>query len=104
MRAHDAGRLLAASAVGVLLAGGAAIGTAGTAAAAAPAVHTHVATDSCFGHDDWRCFGHGGFRFDHDGFRFDHRGSCFNHPGFCFGHDRFDHRFGNGSFVIVIVG
>ncbi|MCZ0988499.1 hypothetical protein [Streptomyces diastatochromogenes] len=103
MRAHCAGRLLAASAAGVLLAGGAAIGTAGTAAAA-PAVHTHVTTDSCFGHDDGRCFDHGGFRFDHRGF-------CFNHPGFCFGH-RFDHRFfdnrfdrfDNGSVVVIVIG
>lgn len=102
MRAHDAGRLLAVSAAGVLLAGGAAIGTAGTAAAAAPAVHTQVTTDSCFGHDNGRCFDRDGFRFNH-GFRFDHRGFCFNHPGFCFGHHHFDNRFGNGSVVIIIV-
>ncbi|MGW2701134.1 hypothetical protein [Streptomyces sp. NPDC001340] len=98
MRAHDAGRLLAVSAAGVLLAGGAAIGTAGTASAAAPAVHTQVTTDSCFGHDNdnGRCFDRGGFRFDHRGF-------CFHHPGFCFGHHHFDNRFGNGSVVIIIV-
>ncbi|MFV5991648.1 hypothetical protein ACNPQM_04125 [Streptomyces sp. NPDC056231] len=61
------------------MAGGAAIGAAGTAAAAAPAVHTHVTTSRCFG-DDWGCFDHGGFRFGH----------------------RFDHRF-DGGFVVIIV-
>ncbi|MFF7357126.1 MULTISPECIES: hypothetical protein [Streptomyces] len=84
------------------MAGGAAIGAAGTAAAAAPAVHTRVATDQCFGHDDWRCFGHGGFRFDHRDF-------CFNHPRACFGNfdHRFDHRFNNrfdNGVVVIVVG
>jgi hypothetical protein len=80
------------------MAGGAAIGAAGTAAAA-PAVHTHVITSRCFG-DDWRCFDHG---FDHGGFRFNHG---FDHDGFRFGHrfghDRFDHRFDGGPVVIVV--
>ena len=81
--------------VGILMAGGAAVGTAGTAAAA-PAVHSRVTTDRCFGHDDWRCFHHCG-------------GFCFRHPGFCFGHrfdhrfdDRFDNGFDNGVVVIVV--
>ncbi|MER6030005.1 hypothetical protein [Streptomyces sp. NPDC001851] len=95
MRVQGARRLVAASAAGLLMAGGAAIGTAGTAAAAVPAVHTGVITDQCFGHSDWRCFDHGGFRFDHRGF-------CFHHPWFCFDH-RFDHRFGNGGVVIILV-
>ncbi|UXY31804.1 hypothetical protein [Streptomyces sp. HUAS TT20] len=103
MRAHRARRLVAASAVSVLLAGGASIGAAGTAAAAAPAVHPQVTTNMCFGRSDFRCFDRGGFRFDHSQF-------CFNHPGFCFGNhfgNRFDHRFdhrffNNGSFVIIV--
>ncbi|MCF3136099.1 hypothetical protein IPZ69_38485 [Streptomyces olivochromogenes] len=107
-------RLVAASAAGLVMAGGAAVGAAGTAEAAAPAVHTRVTTDSCFGHDDWRCFNRGGFGFNHGGFGFGRPGFCFNHPGFCFnngfnngfGHrfdHRFDHRFNNGSFVIILV-
>jgi hypothetical protein len=77
------------SAVGVLMAGGAAIGAAGTAAAAAPAVHTQVTTNWCDGHDDWggRCFDQ---RLDHHGFRFDLR----------FDHHRF---FNNGGFVIIVL-
>ncbi|GGJ44338.1 hypothetical protein [Streptomyces brasiliensis] len=108
MRAQRVRRLVAASAAGVLMAGGAAISTAGTAAAA-PAVHTRVTSIGCFDRSDWRCFDHGrfgfdhgGFRFDHGGFRFDHRGSCFNHSGFCFGR-HFDHRFDRGSFVIIVL-
>lgn len=79
MRAQRARRLAAVSAAGILMAGGAAIGTAGTAAAAAPAVHTQVTTNWCGGHDGWggRCFDHHGFRFDH---RFDHH-RFFNHGG-----------------------
>ncbi|MFD8724599.1 hypothetical protein ACFV2H_43245 [Streptomyces sp. NPDC059629] len=118
MRALRARRFGAAFAAGILMAGGAAIGAAGTAAAAAPAVRSQAPTDSCFGHDDWRCFGNGGFRFDQPGF-------CFNNPGFCFGHrfdngfdngfghrfgngfgngfdHRFGHRFANGSIVIIL--
>ncbi|MFF3575878.1 hypothetical protein [Streptomyces mirabilis] len=88
MRAQRARRLAAVSAAGLLMAGGAAIGTAGTAAAAAPAVHTQVATDWCGGHGEWggHCFDH---RFDHHGFRFDHR---FDH-----------HRFFNHGGVVIIV-
>ncbi|MFF0042791.1 hypothetical protein ACFYRG_42410 [Streptomyces mirabilis] len=88
MRAQRARRLAAVSAAGLLMAGGAAIGTAGTAAAAAPAVHTQVTTNWCGDHGDWggRCFDH---RFDHHGFRFDHR---FDH-----------HRFFNHGGVVIIV-
>ncbi|MFK0109968.1 hypothetical protein [Streptomyces sp. NPDC091217] len=122
MRALSARRLGVAFAAGVLMAGGAATGAAGTAAAAAPAVHTQVPTDSCFGHDDWRCFGNGGFRFGNPGFGFGQPGFCFNHSGFCFDHrfdhgfdhgfgpgfehgfgHRFDHRFVNGSIVIILL-
>ncbi|MFJ8022125.1 hypothetical protein [Streptomyces sp. NPDC096311] len=93
MRIRRTRRLAAVSAVGILMAGGAAIGTAGTAAAAAPAVHTQVTTNWCGGQDDWggRCFDH---HFGDHGFRFDHR---FDH--------RFDnhHRFFNdGGFVIIV--
>lgn len=89
MRAQRARRLAAVSAAGILMAGGAAIGAAGTAAAAAPAVHTQVTTNWCGGHDDWGggCFDH---RFDHNGFRFDHR----------FDHHRF---FNHGGFVIIVL-
>ncbi|MEU6671169.1 hypothetical protein [Streptomyces sp. NPDC046727] len=84
MRAQRARRLVAASAVGIVMAGGAAIGTAGTAAAAAPAVQGDVVSDWCF-HHDWRCSDHGGSRFHH---RFDHR---------------FDHRFGHTVLVIIVL-
>ncbi|WP_073949127.1 hypothetical protein [Streptomyces kebangsaanensis] len=89
MRVKGARRLVATSAA-ILMAGGAAIGAVGTAAAAAPAVHTQVTTSRCFG-DDWRCFDHGGFRFDHD----------FDHGGFRF-HHRFDHGFDGGPVVIIV--
>jgi hypothetical protein len=80
MRAQRARRLAAVSAAGILMAGGAAIGAAGTATAAAPAVQTHVTTNSCGDRGDWGggCFDH---RFDHNGFRFDHR---FDDHGFFF--------------------
>jgi hypothetical protein len=89
MRAQRARRLAAVSAAGILMVGGAAIGAAGTATAAAPAVQTHVTTNSCGDRGDWGggCFDH---RFDHNGFRFDHR---FDHNGF-----RFDHRFDDHGF------
>ncbi|MFJ9362033.1 hypothetical protein [Streptomyces mirabilis] len=75
MRAQRARRLAAVSAVGILTAGGAAIGAAVTAAAAAPAVHTQVTTN----------------RFDHNGFRFDHR----------FGDHRF--LFNRGGALIIVL-
>jgi hypothetical protein len=90
------------------MAGGAAIGAAGTAAAA-PVVHAHVTTNRwCYG-DDWRCFDNDGFRFNHGfdngGFRFNHH---FDDGGFRFGHRfddggfRFGHRFDDGSVVIIL--
>ena len=83
MRAQRATRLAAASAVGILMAGGAAIGTAGPAAAAAPAEHTRVTTDWCGGWGDWhgRCFDRHGSRFDHHRFRFDHHGFVIHRGG-----------------------
>ncbi|GHI09560.1 hypothetical protein AQI88_27840 [Streptomyces cellostaticus] len=92
MRAQHARRLATVSAVGILMAGGAAIGTAGPAAAA-PTVHTHVTTDWCGDWGDWngRCFDH--HRFDHHGFRFDHHGFRFDHHHFFF----------NRGGVIIIV-
>ncbi|MEU9009560.1 hypothetical protein AB0D12_07205 [Streptomyces sp. NPDC048479] len=86
MRAHRARRLAAVSAASILMASGAAIGAAGTASAAAPAVHTHVTTNWCGDGDDWggNCSDH---RIDH---RFDHR----------FDHHRF---FSNQGGVVIIV-
>jgi hypothetical protein len=108
MRAQRVTRLAAVSAVGILMAGGAAIGAAGTASAATPAVHTHVTTNWCGDRGDrWGggCFDHNGFgfdhRFDHNRFGFDHR---FDHNGFRFG-DRFDHHgfFVNRGGVLIFV-
>ncbi|MFC4607986.1 hypothetical protein ACFO9E_09160 [Streptomyces maoxianensis] len=84
MRAQDARRLAAVSAASLLMAGGAAISGAGTAAAATPVVHTEVTTNWCGDRDDWkgRCFDH---RFDH---RFDHH---------------FDHRFDHEAVVIIVL-
>jgi hypothetical protein len=76
MKAQRARRLFAASAIGVLMAGGATIGAAGTASAAVPPkAHTNF---GCF--DGWgnRC-GFGGFGFN-NGFGF-----------------------GNGGVVVVVV-
>ncbi|KUN25321.1 hypothetical protein AQJ11_21385 [Streptomyces corchorusii] len=98
MRASRARRLFAASAAGLVMAGGAAIGAAGTASAAAPAVPTRVTDDWCWGQGGWSCFDH---HSDHGfGHRFDHR---FDHGfGHHFDHG-FDHRFGNGGAVIIVV-
>ncbi|MBW8796286.1 MAG: hypothetical protein JF597_22615 [Streptomyces sp.] len=95
MRAQRARRLGATFAASILMAGGAAVSAAGTAAAA-PAVHTQAPTDWCFGNNDWRCSDHGGFRFDN---RFDNR---FDHRFDNRFDNRFDHRFDNGSIVIVV--
>ncbi|MFJ3308563.1 hypothetical protein ACIPSA_37075 [Streptomyces sp. NPDC086549] len=115
MRAQRVTRLAAVSATAILMAGGAAIGAAGTAAAS-PAVHTRVTTDwSCGNRDDWngRCFDNNGFRFGNrfdngfgfgnrfdNGFRFDNRfdngfrfGNRFDNHGF-----RFDNRFDHHGF------
>jgi hypothetical protein len=92
MRAQRARRLAAVSATAVLMAGGAAIGTA-SPAAAAPTAHTHVTTNWCGDRDDWGggCFDHG---FSHHRFRFDHRfDHHFDHHGFFFN---------RGGFVIII--
>ncbi|MCX5093181.1 hypothetical protein OOK36_30710 [Streptomyces sp. NBC_00365] len=105
MRAQRVTRLAAVSAVGILMAGGAAIGAAGTASAATPAVHTHVTTNWCGDRGDrWGggCFDH---RFDHNGFGFEHRfDHRFDHNGFGFG-DRFDHHgfFVNRGGVLIFV-
>ncbi|MEU2714715.1 hypothetical protein [Streptomyces sp. NPDC007205] len=82
MNAHRARRLAAVSAIGVLMAGGAAIGTAGTASAATP---THVSTNrGCF-RGGWDC-------------GFDNRFGGFNN-GF-FG---FNNGFGSVPVVVVVV-
>ncbi|MFD9219834.1 hypothetical protein ACFWDI_07365 [Streptomyces sp. NPDC060064] len=84
MRAQRARRLVAVSAASILMAGGAAIGAAGTAAAA-PAVHTHVTTNWCGDRDDWggNCSDHRSdhHRFDRFDHRFDHHRFFFNHGG-----------------------
>ncbi|MEW2082110.1 hypothetical protein [Streptomyces sp. NPDC005283] len=82
MRAQRARRLAAVSAASILMAGGAAIGAAGTATAA-PAVHTQVTTNWCGDRDNW-----GGNCFDH---RSDHRSD----------HQRFI--FTPGGFVIIVL-
>ncbi|GGS45532.1 MULTISPECIES: hypothetical protein [Streptomyces] len=82
MKAQRVRRLLAATATGVLLAGGAAIGTAGTASAATP---DQAPTHGCFNRGfGGNCFFNNGFR---NGF-----GAGFV-PGFGFG----------GGVVVVVV-
>ncbi|MEU9212259.1 hypothetical protein AB0D27_31070 [Streptomyces sp. NPDC048415] len=82
MNAQRARRLATLSAVGVLMAGGAAIGAAGTASAATPA---QAPGNRCFDSRWWNdCdFGHGN-RFD--------RGDL----------NRFDG--GNGAVVVIVLG
>ncbi|MFF5404728.1 MULTISPECIES: hypothetical protein [Streptomyces] len=81
MKAQRARRLAAVSAVGVLLAGGATIATAGSASAA---TQTHVTTNrGCYGHN---CFG---FNRGFD------RGGFFFNNGF--------NRFGYGNTPVVVV-
>ncbi|MEU8031609.1 hypothetical protein [Streptomyces sp. NPDC049099] len=81
MNAHRARRLAAVSAIGVLMAGGAAISTAGTASAATPA---QVTTNrGCF-HGGWDC----GFN---------------NRFGFNNGFFGFNNGFGFGSVPVVVV-
>lgn len=53
MRAHRAKRTFACVAAGFMLAGGTAIGVAGTAAAAAPATTTVSVPTSCSWHSGW---------------------------------------------------
>ncbi|MFI5682472.1 hypothetical protein [Streptomyces sp. NPDC051636] len=78
MKAQRARRLFAVSAIGVLMAGGATIGAAGTASAAVP---SQAPTN--FG-----CFDRGGHRWWNDdcGFGFDHRNN-----------------FDNGAVVVIVV-
>ncbi|MBX9393089.1 hypothetical protein K4749_05690 [Streptomyces sp. TRM72054] len=75
MKAPRARRLFAMSAIGVLMAGGAAIGTAGTASAAT----TTTNVPANWGDDDWwghHRFGYGGFFGGHGFFDpFNHFGS-----------------------------
>ncbi|MBG0855899.1 hypothetical protein I2W78_29665 [Streptomyces spinoverrucosus] len=82
MKAPRARRLFAMSAIGVLLAGGAAIGTAGTASAATP-----TSTPANWGDDDW----------------WDHR-DRYGHYGFFDNYGFFDpyNRFSSGPVVIVV--
>lgn len=83
MNAQRARRLAAVSAVGVLLAGGATVATAGAASAATP---SHVTTNrGCWGPN---CFGFDGFN----------RGGFFFNNGF----NGFN-RFGYNTPVVVIV-
>ncbi|CAK7285223.1 MULTISPECIES: hypothetical protein [Streptomyces] len=87
MKAQRARRLAAVSAVGVLLAGGATIATAGSASAA---TQTHVTTNrGCYGHN---CFGF------NRGFN---RGGFFFNNGFNNGFNRFG--YGNTPVVVVVV-
>ncbi|MET8243370.1 hypothetical protein ABZV31_02395 [Streptomyces sp. NPDC005202] len=85
MKAHRARRLFAVSAIGVLMAGGAAIGAAGTASAAVPAnVSTNVSTNFGRGCSD---FGRNGWWNNNCDFRFGNRGD-----------------FNNGAVVVIVVG
>ncbi|MGW4568647.1 hypothetical protein ACWEN3_41965 [Streptomyces sp. NPDC004561] len=77
MNAHRARRLAAVSAIGVLMTGGAVLGTAGTASAATP---TQIATQrGCFFNNWWG-------------------GNCFNRDRF------FRNNFNNVPVVVVVVG
>ncbi|MEU6475578.1 hypothetical protein ABZ858_01580 [Streptomyces sp. NPDC047017] len=85
MKAPRARRLTALSVAGLLLAGGAAIGTAGTASAAAPATVKTAASHGCGG---W--YGNCGYG---------HRGGAYYGPGYGYG-------YGFGAYpssVVVIV-
>ncbi len=98
MKAQRARRFFAVSAIGVLMAGGAAIGAAGTASAAAPAqAQTHV-TNGC---SNWggRGFGNCGFGFN-NGFNTGFNRFGFN-SGFGF-NNGFNNGFGGGVVVIVV--
>ncbi|MFF5703601.1 hypothetical protein ACFY7H_13995 [Streptomyces sp. NPDC012794] len=65
MQALRVKRLFAASAIGVLMAGGAALGAAGTASAAAP-THSVSYVTGGGGWDDDHGYGHGHGGYDHD--------------------------------------
>ncbi|OEJ34520.1 hypothetical protein [Streptomyces subrutilus] len=69
MRAQRAKRLFVVSAAGLLMAGGAALGTAGTASAATPTQTVSYVTGGWDHDDDDDYGGHGGWRhggWDHD--------------------------------------
>ncbi|MGP3689433.1 hypothetical protein ACTVZO_32855 [Streptomyces sp. IBSNAI002] len=69
MHAQRAKRLFVVSAAGLLMAGGAAFGTAGTASAATPTQSVSHVTGGGWDHDDDDYGGHGGWRhggWDHD--------------------------------------
>ncbi|OKK22436.1 hypothetical protein AMK16_04700 [Streptomyces sp. CB00455] len=71
MHAQRAKRLFAVSAAGLLMAGGAALGTAGTASAAVPAHSvSYVAGGGCYDDDDddydYGWYGNGGWDDDDD--------------------------------------
>lgn len=83
MNAQRVRRLFAVSAVGVLMTGGATIGAAGTASAAAPTtLSPQVSRDWCDHRHGWW----------NDSCRFD--------DGF---HDRFHDRFNDGTVVVIVV-
>ncbi|MEU8980416.1 hypothetical protein [Streptomyces sp. NPDC048309] len=90
MNAQRARRLVAVSAVGVLLAGGAAIGAAGTASAAVPAQNSNLSLNVN------RNCGYGGWWNDCNyGYGRGDRGD-FYRSGFNGG-------FGNGGFIVIVV-
>ncbi|WP_371618841.1 hypothetical protein [Streptomyces sp. NBC_00454] len=65
MFALRAKRLFAVSAAGLLMAGGAALGAAGTASAAAPTQHVSYVAGG-WDHDDDHGWHHGGWNWDDD--------------------------------------
>ncbi|MET9854844.1 hypothetical protein ABZY57_18085 [Streptomyces sp. NPDC006450] len=76
MSALRAKRLFVVSAAGLLMAGGAALGTAGTASAAAPAQHVSYVAGG-WDHDDDNGWHHGGWDDDDDyGYGGHHDGDC----------------------------
>ncbi|MEU6554755.1 hypothetical protein ABZ915_31445 [Streptomyces sp. NPDC046915] len=88
MKAPRARRLLAVSAISVLMAGGATIGAAGAASAAAPSKATQAPTNfGCFDHSN-RFFNNCGFNGFNNGFGF---------------RNGFNNGFNNGGFVVIVV-
>ncbi|MGW5372772.1 hypothetical protein ACWER6_28800 [Streptomyces sp. NPDC004009] len=92
MNAHRARRLAAVSAIGVLMAGGAVVGTATGASAATHSQVTRVSTDrGCGG---WGgCYGRGGFGF-RNGYGFNNGFGFYN--GYGYGY--------NTPVVVVVAG
>jgi hypothetical protein len=96
MNAQRARRLVAVSAVGVLMAGGTAIGAAGTASAAVPTQASSDFHSNCG-------YGYGGWWNDCDyGYGYGHRGDRgdFNRGYF----DNYSGYYDNGSFIVIVVG